>query len=306
MFDIIKIEDTQAREVFTYDKMIELCTLVESEARKHVPDVSTDKGRKAIASNAYKVSQSKTYVEKFGKALSAELKIEAKKVDKARKLFRDRMDSLRDEVRRPLAEWEKAEADRIAAEKLKAEIEIAHQEALEYNAFLDKQKEIEEREKQLRIKQEEIARKEREEQIRRDAEERAALKAQAEIERKEREAALKIKQAEEERRAAMLAEEKAKKDAEEAAKKAEQDRLEAIEAEKQKAKQAAERKERERIKKEREALEEKERIAADKNHRRLIIKEAELSFRKYCGDITPEKAVSAICDGKIKHIHIEF
>lgn len=90
-----------------FDRMAE-------QARSIVPDVSTKKGRDAIASQAYKVSKSKTAVDNHGKELVVGIKAQAAVIDKDRKAWRDQCDALRDEIRKPLDDWEKAEKDRVA------------------------------------------------------------------------------------------------------------------------------------------------------------------------------------------------
>lgn len=76
------------------------------------PDLSTATGRKAIASIAYKVSRSKTYLDEAGQELSAEQKKIPVKIDAARKKMRETLDAWRDEVRKPLTDWEQAEEAR--------------------------------------------------------------------------------------------------------------------------------------------------------------------------------------------------
>src|SRR5690606_31216135 len=87
---------------------------IRAEIDSFVPDVSTKKGRDAIASIAHKVARSKTALDNVGKELVAELKEIPKKIDAERKRMRDTLDAWRDEVRAPLNEWEQAEADRVA------------------------------------------------------------------------------------------------------------------------------------------------------------------------------------------------
>lgn len=82
-----------------------------------VPDVSTDKGRKEIASRAFKVRKSKTALDGLGKKLVDDLKDVPRKIDAERKRMRDTLDALADEVRRPLTEWEQAEEERISAHR---------------------------------------------------------------------------------------------------------------------------------------------------------------------------------------------
>jgi len=104
---------------------------IRAEIDSFVPDVSTKKGRDAIASIAHKVARSKTALDNVGKELVAELKEIPKKIDAERKRMRDLLDAWKDEVRAPLNEWEQAEADRVA----KHEHGIAHMKALA--AFLE-------------------------------------------------------------------------------------------------------------------------------------------------------------------------
>lgn len=86
---------------------------IREEIDAFVPDVSTRKGREAIASIAYKVARSKTALDNVGKDLVAELKEIPKKVDAERKRMRDLLDAWQEEVRRPLNAWQAAEDDRI-------------------------------------------------------------------------------------------------------------------------------------------------------------------------------------------------
>lgn len=87
---------------------------IEREVKAHTPDITTDKGRKAIASLAYKVAQSKTALDELGKNLVADWKAKSAAVDAERRRLRERLDALKEEVRRPLTEWEQAEKRRVA------------------------------------------------------------------------------------------------------------------------------------------------------------------------------------------------
>jgi hypothetical protein len=77
------------------------------------PDISTRKGREAIASMAYAVARSKTALDDVGKKLVADLKEVPKKIDAERKRVRDTLEAWQEEVRRPLNEWQAAEDARI-------------------------------------------------------------------------------------------------------------------------------------------------------------------------------------------------
>lgn len=86
---------------------------IEKMARAHRPDVSTEKGRKEIASLAYKIARTKTTMDEAGKALNEEARAKINRVDEERRKVRSRLDALRDEVRAPLTKWEEAEQARI-------------------------------------------------------------------------------------------------------------------------------------------------------------------------------------------------
>lgn len=85
------------------------------EGVKEVPDLSTAKGRARIASLAAQVSRSKTAVEKPGRDYLKRLKEQPKVVEAELRRFVTECDQLRDEVRRPLTEWEDAEKARCEA-----------------------------------------------------------------------------------------------------------------------------------------------------------------------------------------------
>lgn len=87
---------------------------IAQEARSFVPDVTTDKGRKAIGTLAAKVSSSKKIAEKYAIDLVAEQKAQIKVVDQDRIQFCKKMDSLRDEILAPRDAFVKAEDDRKA------------------------------------------------------------------------------------------------------------------------------------------------------------------------------------------------
>ena len=99
------------------DQIADLISRIETEARAHAPDISTKKGRDAIASLAHKVARSKTALDSAGKDLNADLRAKINVVDEERRKIRDRLDALKAEVRKPLDEWEAAEEARREAMK---------------------------------------------------------------------------------------------------------------------------------------------------------------------------------------------
>ena len=118
---------------------------IRDEVIGEVPDLETEKGRKQIASLAHKVSRSKTALDAMGKDLADELNAQLKPINAERKLARDTLDALRDEVRKPLNDFEaakeaalRAENERLEAEHLAKQKEESHEMALLMNDKFDR------------------------------------------------------------------------------------------------------------------------------------------------------------------------
>lgn len=86
---------------------------VRAEAKAMPVDLTTDKGRKAIASMAHKIARTKTAIDDAGKKLNEDARKQIGVVDESRRKIRDRFDTLKDEVRKPLTDWEDAEDARV-------------------------------------------------------------------------------------------------------------------------------------------------------------------------------------------------
>lgn len=114
-----EVTDENALEIFTNAAAIApIIASITEEAEKCKADTSTATGRKAIASAAYKVAQEKARLDAIGKRLVDHHKEIPKKIDATRKMLRDTLDKVRDNVRAPLTVWEQAENDRL--ERIKA------------------------------------------------------------------------------------------------------------------------------------------------------------------------------------------
>lgn len=271
--ELVVIEQATALDLFTapekVNQMLEhIKSLAEEERKELDSDLSVVKNRKAFASLAYKVTQTKTAIDKAGKLVVDDLKELPKKVDAARKLFRDELDSLSDGIRKPLTEWEEQEKAREEAEALKKQIEVDHEEALQMNELFDLRKAEEERK---RIAREEEMKRQAAEQARLEAERKAQQEIEAAV-RREREAKEAAERAEREKQeaiqraeqAAKEAKEKAERDAKEAQERAEREKQLAIEAERKKAQEA----EQARLAEEERKRQEEAKRQADKEHRR--------------------------------------
>ena len=110
---IEEISEENAPAIYVAGGLKQFIDLVKDEVEGEVPDLTTRKGRERIASLAAKVSKSKTAVEKPGRDYLRRLKEMPKVVETELREFVATMDALRDETRRPLTEWEQAEAARV-------------------------------------------------------------------------------------------------------------------------------------------------------------------------------------------------
>lgn len=119
---IIKLPAVMTAETFTNDEEFDrLYSQVKEAVAKHVPDTTTKGGRDAIASVAYKVARTKTALVAQGKKLTETWREQTKKVNAACNTIEERLDALKDDVRKPLTEWEVAEAARLDGHKARLE-----------------------------------------------------------------------------------------------------------------------------------------------------------------------------------------
>lgn len=291
MSELVVIEKSNIVTVFTESNAIDpILKKIADDARSIVPDVSTPAGRKNIASIAYKVAQAKTYLDGLGKDLVDEMKEVPKKIDANRKLMRDFLDNLKDEVRLPLTEWEeeqaRIEAEKLAtieAEKLAKQVESDHEIALLLNAEFDR-----------KLKEAEIERirliKENEERIAKEAEEKAKREAEAQIKKEREENERKIIEA-------RLATERAERETKEAEARAIADKERAVIAERVRLENIELQKQRE--------IEARE---ADVNHKRKINKQIINDLIEHSG-LNEEQAkqlITCIVKKQISNITINY
>ena len=192
-----------------------LYNVVQAKARALVADVTTKEGVSQIKSTARQIASIKKRVDDIGKDVVAELKDLPKQIDANRKKWREDMEALQDEIRRPVTEIEErqAEIEEIRAthgklalsgsEEIKAAIEsidkieltgdkwkesledataavTSEKNALEVMLKAALKKEAEARElEELRKNQEEAERIIREQKIREEAERKAREEAEA-------------------------------------------------------------------------------------------------------------------------------
>lgn len=112
MNDLVPLDNPNPAVLFIQGGLNDLLARIEQEARAIVPEPTTSKGRKAIASAAANVARSKTYLDGIGKEFVATIKTQSATVDAERRAMRERLDALKDEIRQPLTTWERTEAER--------------------------------------------------------------------------------------------------------------------------------------------------------------------------------------------------
>lgn len=78
-------------------------------------DLTTAAGRKAVAALAFKVVKSKTAILAAADELTEDARTQIKKVNASKADIETRLNALRDEVRKPLTDWEAAEEEREKA-----------------------------------------------------------------------------------------------------------------------------------------------------------------------------------------------
>lgn len=323
------------------DRLEQLIQALKDNAEKINVDLSTDRGRKAIASAARKVASRKTAIDAAGKEINEAARAEIGKVDAVRRRVKEELDAIRDQIRRPLNQWEEQESARVewckntiqgfsdaaaireddTSKSVMARLErlrstdVSNGEFQEYFERAEAAKNTAEAALQsaaARLEKEEsdhaeleALRAQRAEQDRIDQERAAREQAEkAEAERKEREAEA-AKHAAEQARLNAEQRAKAEMEAKEAEHKAELERIRQAQIKADQDRRAAtERAQAEADKKAAEEL----RRQADQDHRQSVVSDASKAIEKECG-VPAKKAseiVSAIISGSIPNISIRF
>lgn len=310
--EIVPVTDQKAiEEIYLSDGLMKQIEIIKKDAENFVADISTGAGRKECKSKAFSIAKQKGVIDKAGKDLGAEYRLNIQKINDVRNNATKILGEVQEKVRKPLTEWE-MEQDRIKQEKRDlVELEMAMEEGIAENELFDRQKEVERREAELEAKEEERLAKECAEQEEKERIKREARIATEARERAEREAKESI---EAEKRATIEAEFKAKQDAERAERE-KKETAKRVELEKQEAIDLAKREEIERQERERSAQEEDARItkeiedrkAANKAHQKKIRVEALKSFKEngVGGDVAGN-VTALIVAGVIKHVTINY
>ncbi len=104
-------------ELIVFDKAIvdEYLKKLRERELSVVGDISTDAGRKELASRAYKIAQQKNEIKRAADALKEDHQKVIKEINKESGRIWEEMEAIQHEVRKPLTEWENIEKERVAA-----------------------------------------------------------------------------------------------------------------------------------------------------------------------------------------------
>lgn len=320
--ELVIIQDLVPENIFKQGGADTILEEIENQVKSIVVDISTEAGRKEVASIAHKIARSKTALDAEGKVLKDKYRVITDQIDGERRKVRDRLDVLKEEFRAPLTEFENKEKQRLAdhedailkivkspefdisdpsAEDIQSRVEMIGTlfDGREWEEFkaratmsykVAKSKLIEMREVRKKRDQE----KAELERLRRDEEDR---KRKEEIEAAKKQAAIEATKAAEEK--AAKEKEESEKQSKELAAKAEAEKQAAIEAERAKIEKEK--------KAEADAIAKRE---ADKAHRKKINNEAlEDIIKVGCISDAEERAraiVTAIAKGNIRNVKILY
>lgn len=118
---------------------------IRQQVLSEVPDLTTPKGIARIKSLASQVASSKVAIEKPGRDYLRQLKEMPKAIEAELREWKEKMDALRDEVRRPVTELEEQDKARIAAldarlnqiQTIKTAVELTPQTSAALNNHID-------------------------------------------------------------------------------------------------------------------------------------------------------------------------
>lgn len=109
------VDVKQYTSIALYDegKINDVVEAIKAKVKDITADVETPKGRKELISTAAKVASSKVFLDDLGKKHVESIKAQATKIDALRKKMREDLDKLKEEVRKPVTEYENREKLRI-------------------------------------------------------------------------------------------------------------------------------------------------------------------------------------------------
>lgn len=112
MNQLTVLQNLTPAEIYSQEKVDAILSKITEEAKAVKYDITTVAGRREVASLAYKIAQSKTFMDECGKKLGEDAKKTLDTINAERKKIRDTLDTLKEQIRQPLTEWEKQDEAR--------------------------------------------------------------------------------------------------------------------------------------------------------------------------------------------------
>lgn len=113
--ELVLASEISALEVFTGGKVQEVVERIKAHVSSIATDATTDAGREAITSLAYKVTRSKTTIDNVGKGIKDPMMEDINKIDAVRRYARTALEALADDIKKPVTEYNLREAARVKA-----------------------------------------------------------------------------------------------------------------------------------------------------------------------------------------------
>jgi hypothetical protein len=111
---LVTVEQLTPMQLFAPGALNPILERIKAEVRAIETDISTEAGRKAIASTAYKIARTKTFIDEQRVQLVGDEKKRLAAIDAEGRRVREELDALKDEFRKPLTDWEDLESRRMA------------------------------------------------------------------------------------------------------------------------------------------------------------------------------------------------
>lgn len=113
--ELVVLQNITPLQVFSDQQTADaLFEKIKQEAASVGTDVSTEEGRAAIRSMAYKIARSKTALDEMGQSLTEDARKTIDAVNAERRRLKGKMEELQETVRKPLTEYEEREKQRVA------------------------------------------------------------------------------------------------------------------------------------------------------------------------------------------------
>lgn len=113
MTQLTIVENIQAVTTFDQEKVNDYLKKLRDHEKSIVGDITTEYGRKEIASRAFAIAKAKNDIDRAANKLKEQAQNKVKSVNAERNRIWDEMEAIQKDVRAPLTEWEQKEETRV-------------------------------------------------------------------------------------------------------------------------------------------------------------------------------------------------